>query len=313
MKRTKILFSVLIFFLVYAFAPKPQQNKKTDFEKYNKLVWNAMLQYKEAKYEKALTNFQKAFEIIADENVSDYFYAAASAFHLHKPNVAKELIIQSIEQMNTSKDYFLSYEEFNPFRNTQVFTDIEQNYDEHISNFYANLEYPEIYKEVDSLTEVDQKYRQRPIDWEITSKHDSLNIIRLIEITKKYGWYDKGWIILWHQRQTYGESNYVWDFFKPYIDKGIDNGEIRKRFWTNFEDHENMFYGDGTQIFGTYVYNFDDYPVKNVKQVDKKRDSVGLPPLWYLNKVYDRPIPKGYKKTTTNKVGFAGREKKVFD
>lgn len=222
----RLILTILTFLIIGCSTKKP----KNDFENYDEHVWNAMLQYKNEDYQKSLKKFQQAFEIIPDESVSDYFYAAAAALHLHKPDIAKELIIQSIVQTKTSEDYFLSFDEFEPFRENKIFNQIEDNYDKYISEFYANLDYPEIYKEVDSLVKIDQKYRQDPIDWEVTNKHDSLNIKRFMEITKKYGWYRKGWIILWHQRGTYGESNYIWDFFKPYIDKRIKKGKMRKKY-----------------------------------------------------------------------------------
>ncbi|MGF1556606.1 hypothetical protein [Paucihalobacter sp.] len=96
-----------------------------------------------------------------------------------------------------------------------MFADIESEYEDHISEFFNNLKHPEIYKEIDSLYAVNQEYRTNGSECVEIARIDSLNIKRLIEITKDYGWQNKGWIILWHQRGTYGKSNYVWNFFKP--------------------------------------------------------------------------------------------------
>lgn len=285
----KLIITILTF-LVLGCSSK-MQNK--DFKKYDTHVWSAMIQYKEKDYQKSLDNFKKAFKIIPDENVSDYFYAAAAALHLEKYDTAKELIIQSIVETKTSKDYFLSFEEFDPFRSNELFSDVENKYDKFIAEFYEQLEHPDIYREIDSLVEVDQKNRKQPIDWEVTNKNDSLNIKRLIEITKEYGWQKKGWIILWHQRGTYGESNYVWDFFKPYIDQQIKNGKMRKTIWARYEDDKSTTQNQ-RQIFGFYWFQFDQYPVINVDNLDKRRTEYDLPPFWYLNKVYDIPLPKGY-------------------
>lgn len=68
---------------------------------------------------------------------------------------------------------------------------------------------------------------------------DTLNVDRLMEITEEYGWpnySDTPWLILWHQRGTYGEDNYVWNYFKPVIDKEIEAGNVSRDFWTMFED-----------------------------------------------------------------------------
>lgn len=300
MKNTKLLFPTLIF-LIYACANKPQDKKKNDFEKYDQYVWSAMLQYKDKDYKKSLENFQKALEIIPDEQVSDYFYAAAAALHLDKPKLAKKLIIGSIVQTKTWKDYFLGFGEFYPYREHKLFDEIEKNYDKYIAEFYDNLEHPEIYREVDSLVEVDQKYRLDGSDWSVINKHDSLNIRRFMEITKKYGWYEKGWLVLWHQRGTYGESNYVWDFFKSYIDEQIEKGNMRKAIWARYEDEKSIVHNN-EQIYGLYWTQFNEYPVIDVKNLDKRRAKYNLPPFWYMNEVYDTPLPKGYTRTVADSI-----------
>lgn len=305
MKNTKLLLPILIF-LICACANKTQDDKKGDFEKYDKYVWSAMLQYKDKDYTKSLENFQKAIEVIPDENVSDYFYAAAAAFHLDKPELAKKLIIESIVQTKTWKEYFLGFGEFYPYREHKLFGEIEKNYDKYIAEFYDNLEHPEIYREVDSLLEVDQKYRQPPIDWDEMAKHDSLNINRFMEITKKYGWYDKGWLLLWHHRGSHspfgnGESNYIWDFFKPYIDEQIEKGNIRKDIWARYEDEKSVVHNK-EQIYGFYSSQFDEYPVIDVENLDKRRAKYNLPPFWYLNEVYNTSLPKGYTRTVADSI-----------
>ena len=69
-------------------------------------------------------------------------------------------------------------------------------------------------------------------------KTDSLNVERLIEITKKHGWQERSWIILWHQRGTYGKDNYIWNYFKPLIDKEIEDGKVSRNFWRPFIEHK---------------------------------------------------------------------------
>lgn len=70
---------------------------------------------------------------------------------------------------------------------------------------------------------------------------DSLNIARLIEITEEPGWQERAWIILWHQRSTFGEDNYIWNYFKPLIDKEIEAGKLSRGFWGAFEQFKIMF------------------------------------------------------------------------
>ena len=269
--------------------------KQNEYEKYSALERKAMLEFKDKEYGKALSNFQKAIDLRPTEDVSIYFYATASALNVGNINKAKDLLIASIHNTNTSKNYFLNFEEFDSFRNEKMFSEIENGYDKHIAKFYQNLAYPKIYKEIDSLVKVDQKYRKSPIDWEITNKHDSLNINRLIDITKKYGWQKRAYLILWHQRGSYGEDNYVWNFFKPYIDKQIQKGNMEKSFWTMFDDEKSIT-ENKEQIYGHYWRQFDEYPIKDITNVDKRRIENGLPPLWYMEKVYGIELPTEYKK-----------------
>ena len=287
MKITILFFSILTLGC---------STTQSDFEKYDKIVWKAMLQYQEKEYEKALDNFNDAFAVLPDENVTHYFYAAAAALHLSKENKAKELIIESIIQTKASQNYYSRFEEFNQFRQLGLFKEIEKNYEDYIAEFYNNLEHPDIYREIDSLIEKDQEIRTKTTSKEKFQLVDSLNINRLIEITQEYGWQKKGWLILWHQRGTYKEDNYVWNFFLPHINREIQNGTVRKDFWAMFEDEEALRNGE-PHIFGTY---YDQFPIKDIENVDARRDSIGLPPLWYINKIYGIELPSDYNTTANN-------------
>lgn len=270
---------------------------QSDFTKYDKLVWKAMLQYQDKEYKKALGKFQDAFAVLPDENATHYFYAAAAALHLGKENEAKELIVQSIIQTKASQNYFSSFKEFNQFRQLDMFEEIGKDYEDYIAEFYNNLEHPDIYREIDSLIEKDQEIRTTTTSKEQFRLVDSLNIIRLIEITQEYGWQKKGWLILWHQRGSYKEDNYVWNFFLPHINQEIQAGTVRKDFWAMYEDEEAFRNGD-PHIYGTY---YDQFPIRDIENVDARRDSIGLPPLWYINKIYGIELPANYEVSENDK------------
>lgn len=286
----KATFTILLFL---AFI---NPTNATDFEKYDKLIWKAMLSFKDKNYKESLINFEIALKTIPNENTTDYFYAAAAALHLNKNEKAKKLIITAIQKTKASENYFDSFKEFKPFRDRKLFSEIKKNYSQYISDFYNNLEHPKTYKEIDSLFEMDQKVRTDGSSWEKMARVDSLNVTRLIEITKKYGWQSKGWLILWHQRGTFGEKNYVWDFFKPHIDKEIAEGKIRKDFWAMFEENKSVF-ENKKQIYGLFVNNFEQFPIIDIEKVDERREKIGKPPLWYMRKVYGYKLPADYKES----------------
>lgn len=84
------------------------------------------------------------------------------------------------------------------------------------------------------------KNEHRKTTSELMKRVDSLNIARLMEITEKHGWQERAWIILWHQRGTYGEDNYMWNYFKPLINREIEEGKLSRNFWIIFEAHQEM-------------------------------------------------------------------------
>lgn len=75
---------------------------------------------------------------------------------------------------------------------------------------------------------------------ELMKKVDSLNIDRLMEITKEHGWQERAWLILWHQRGNHDEDNYVWNYFRPLINKEIEKGKISRSFWFAFDQFKEM-------------------------------------------------------------------------
>ncbi len=96
---------------------------------------------------------------------------------------------------------------------------------------YMNLIFPKPNKEYKKLQN------------ELMRKVDSLNIERLMEITKEHGWQERAWIILWHQRGNHDEDNYVWNYFRPLINREIEEGKISRSFWSAFDQFKQMMKG----------------------------------------------------------------------
>lgn len=244
-------------------------------------------------YRQAIRKFDHAFNIIPDEKSNHYFYAADAALHIKNFDKAKKYIISSIEETNVSLDYINEFKRFEAFRENPLFEEINRNYSKYAAKFYSDETKSRISEELDSLITVDQEVRMREATAAEMIKTDSSNVARLIEITEKYGWQKKGWLILWHQRGSFDQANWIWNYFRPIINQEIENGNIRKSFWAQFEEFKNV-YENGYQEYGLYPKNFDTYPLLNVETVDRKRDSIVLPPLRTMNKIYGWPLPKNY-------------------
>lgn len=269
------------------------ENSKNTYDDYYKHVWNGMLSYQDKDYQNSLSSFQNAFEIIPDENVTHYFYGAAAALHLKKDSLAQKFITEAIIHTNASEKYFLRFSEFDEYRENKMLKDIEREYPHYTSIFYEKLAHPDIYREMEYMLEKDQAVRNSTVDAEQMRLVDSLNVIRLTEITKEYGWQKKGWTILWHHRGSFRTDNYVWSYFRPLINEQIEEGNINKNFWAEFEDEESISQ-NAVQIYGTYWGQLDLYPIKDIQTIDERRKEIGLPPLWYMEKVYNIPVPKKY-------------------
>lgn len=288
----KLIILILIGFSFIDVFSQSIDNK-SKFEKYDKLTYTAKIHSVDKDYKNELYYLKEALKIIPDDLPDVYFSAATAALHLEDYEEAKRLIIESIKQTNASKDYFLRFSEFDPFRSNKIFAEIEKDYPIYQDYFFKHLEHPEIYHELDQMLKGDQDIRKTGGGY---SDVDTANIDRLIEITKQYGWQEKGWLILWHQRGTYGEDNYVWNFFKPYIDDQITKGNIRKNFWAMFDEQAHMMKTQ-TQIYGLYWSQLDEYPIIDIENVDKRLKEAGLPPLWYMRKVLGVKLPEEYKGT----------------
>lgn len=122
---------------------------------------------------------------------------------------------------------------------------------------------PIVYPKIDTAV--------KKIQLKLIEKIDSLNISRLIEITKKYGWQPNGYFILWHQRNSYGSNNYVWNYFKPFLSEEIDKGNLDKSFFAAFEDFKSL------KEIGVTMYGVLQGKVP--ENVNQNRCKVGLDPL----------------------------------
>ncbi|TKD54570.1 hypothetical protein [Flavobacterium sp. ASW18X] len=119
---------------------------------------------------------------------------------------------------------------------------------------YMNLIFPKPNKEYKKLQN------------ELMRKVDSLNIQRLMEITKEHGWQERAWIILWHQRGNHDEDNYVWNYFRPLINKEIEDGKISRNFWSAFDQFKEMIKNGN---FGTITVG--EKPKNEIKNENKKK------------------------------------------
>ena len=117
--------------------------------------------------------------------------------------------------------------------------------------------------------EVDEDFKQ--MKSKMMLRVDSLNVIALKEILTEYGWQPNAWLLLWHQRGTYGQNTPAWQFLKAVIDREIAVGKLPPSFWAPFEDFASYR--------TTGVTKFGYWPGKVPKAVNANRMQIGLAPL----------------------------------
>jgi tetratricopeptide (TPR) repeat protein len=294
----KIYFPIVLLIFLTSCQTVDRSEPDCVFKQYDLYARQAMLNYMDGQYQECVKNFDKAFNIKDDESENDYFYAAAAALRIQDNKKAKDYIIDAIVNENAAYEYFESFQGFDGFRATDELKSISEDYVKYQDEFKRSLPYPELIDEMDKLIDADQSVRGGTSSREQMMKQDSLNIQRLIEITDKYGWQHRSWLLLWHHRGSFKDDNYVWSYFRPLIDSLIQTCEIRPDYWAMYEDFNAML-TSGNQIYGTMWGNYYNYPIKDVENIDKIRESVGLPPLWYMNKVYSADLPEGYSVPNT--------------
>lgn len=167
-------------------------------------------------YKKILTDYnslrQQYFSTI--ENIDIYLEI--------EELVARDQFVRKID------DYISGRTEEDIEKAMNGYREAKKNNDSIAIKKYRDLLFPKPNKEYQEL--------QR----ELMKKVDSLNVDRLMEITKKHGWQERAWLILWHQRGNHDEDNYVWNYFRPLINKEIEEGKLSRSFWYAFDQFKEM-------------------------------------------------------------------------
>ncbi len=294
----KILFFLFHFSLLFS---------QTSYDKYNWLIIAAQVHKKNGNIKHSQFFFEKAFKYKKPQSSTDLLNYASVCLLNGYNNKAIINIKKSIIEYNAPKEYITSFKEFVILNNNRKFIKFLSNYDFYVNLFYKNLKNPSVYYEVNNLCILDQftreqannndKYflniNERTLFYQgIIKRQDSVNIKRFIEITNKNGYQPNGWLLLWHQRnEPYIKNNYVWQFFKPLIQNEIEKGNVERSFFAQFEDQAYMFENNGQmQLYGT----FDNVEIFDIKNVDKRREDIGLPPLYYDYLIYGSPLPVDY-------------------
>lgn len=300
---------LIIFFLLFLQIVQSQElDAKSKYTISQNYVYLAELELANKNYSKSNEYFSKSLQYHEAMDSNQLLDAAACALHLNNEELFKKYVVQSITEYKAPLDFILEYDKFIDYKNNDFFKSLPGDYDKFLHQYYVNRKDLPAYIETSILVEKDQIVRhliddfraeintsQSKINKEVYNKMlqktDDDNAQKLIDITKKYGFQDYSWLILWHHRITFNNSNDpFWQFFKPIIDDEIKKGNLHKSYFASFVDVNESIWNQ-KQVYGTLF----QYPIADIKNVDALRESVGLPPLLYDKIVYGKPLPDDYK------------------
>lgn len=282
---------------------------QTSYDKYNWLIYAGMIEKKKENFNRAKFYFEKAFNYKEPQGSTDMLNYAAVVVKLDRKNKAIDCIKKAIVQYHAPKEYILSFDEFIELENNSSYKQIINNYDYYENEYYRNLKNPSVYYSVEELTTKDKLIREigsyikkdgyfidnnrkTAYEFDIINAQDSLNINEFIKICKKFGYQSRGWVLLWHHRgDEYATNNYIWQFFKPFINDEIEKGNIERSFFAQFEDEAAINYENNGQIYGT----FQNREIKDIQDIDNRRIKISLPPLYYDYLIYGNALPTNYK------------------
>lgn len=253
---------------------------------------------------KALDCYLKAIDFNSKINSYDYLNAAAIAFKLNKRNVAKNLLVKSVTKQQAPLDLMKNYKSLKPYQDFKEMKEVLAQYNDLENQYFRELKNPKAYIEIQNLIAKDQLIREKEdIFLELSDKVDSVNITKLKELTIKYGWEDRAWVLLWHHRGSYKEKHFVWDFFKPFLQKEIEKDNINKNFFVAFEEFNNST----SNLQAPAIYELGgigrlsmNQTYDDIKNLDQRRKSVGLPPLYFEYFLYGNELPKDYEYNPAN-------------
>ncbi|CAD7797009.1 hypothetical protein CHRY9390_00095 [Chryseobacterium aquaeductus] len=273
--------------------------------KSQKQIYLAQYYSCQKQYQKALDHYLEAININPKNPSSDvYLQASAIAFRVKDNITAKKLLTQSITNQLAPLDFIRGFKNLKTYQDSEEMKEVLARYDDLENQYFRELKNPKAYMEIQSLIAKDQLIREEEnIFQELANKVDSLNIIKLKELTIKNGWEPRAWVLLWHHRGSFKENDHVWDFFIPFLQKEIEKGNVSKNFFVDFEEF-NASKGNRQapaiydlcgigRISMNQTYN-------DIKNLDKRRKSVGLPPLYFGHFLYGMELPKDYEYNPEN-------------
>ncbi|WP_299217095.1 hypothetical protein [uncultured Dokdonia sp.] len=281
-----------ILLLCLLFCVSCQEKEPCDYiESYYQDVYKAELAYWEKDYQKAydlLKEVESRCGLLNQSITREPEMMAKLSIKVGKPQAAFPYIERMLKE-GMSFNSFVNNDVFNILHEYEEWRYLERNAARFATEFKEGID-KELREEVIAMNNLDQVVRQKPVDYVEMKRIDSIHQLRIKEIFKAYGYPSTK--ILGKDNIQMGERVglrtlfFHFDdttYFKPILHAMIRNGEAPADILGTMLDSQQRPRG----VFDYGIYdNVDSSRIKNFKNLDERRISVGLPP-WKLKKKVD--------------------------
>lgn len=279
--RNKILLGIVSLFFLTSY----QNNScNCDYIKnYYQLVYQAEIHYLSDEFSEAYTLFKKAESncggLLNQEQINEPRIMAECCMRLGKEK-------EAIHYLKIYVDHGMK---LSTVEGSEIFAPLKKNPEWNNLVVYASAANAafdkkinkELREEIIQMKIADQKVRQKPINWQLANKTDSLHEIRIKEIIKQYGFPNADLIgpSTWESRTDitvmlmhFNDTTY----FKPVLLDFIRKGQAAPNLLANMIDSRLRFAGQFS--YGIYD-NADSTQIKDFHKIDERRMAIGLPPF----------------------------------
>lgn len=265
----------------------PECNYITD---YYQTIYLGDIEFETKNYQKAFDHYQTAFNSCKPINTYSYnevLKFAETCERLEKRKQALkylELAFSNGVSINTIQEN----KAFTNLLSSKDGVKLTENYNGIRREYMASVNL-ELRSELQQMMALDRRYRSNKPNWEKQDSIDEINTIRLIEIFEEYGYpnekvighnsIDKKLVTI-DPMLLHTKDSIRINYFVPKLFEFIKKGTCSPNTLAMIVDQYYIFNNE-PQIYGTFRGRNTRYAnmISDLKQVDKNRLLIGLPPL----------------------------------
>ncbi|MBI1803161.1 MAG: tetratricopeptide repeat protein [Ignavibacteriae bacterium] len=267
-------------------------------QNYQELVNLADKCYNNKEYENSGEYYDSAFTI-QQGTLFSYYNAACSWALAGNKTKALEYLNQSADLGWQYIDHLKKDTDLNSLHQTKEWAELINKVEKKIDEYESHLNKP-LMRELEAINDSDQRNRmmmdsvQKRFGWdskemkELWSKQnkiDSLDLSRIKEVIKEYGYPGKSlvgdqsstaWLVIQHADLKTQEE------YLPILREATNKGELSKSSFALLVDRVRMGKGE-KQLYGSQIQmkngKYEIYPIEDEPNVNKRRAEVELGPL----------------------------------